>query len=137
MARVVNVHAKMDQAVDHHSIRIRQAMDIMDEIHTSHQCPHGSHHLLVLRASGSACRRRRRLPMCKVGANTATATDKTMVKAMDITYMGRHHRQHHLAWIQGSSITVGRQARMDTIRGRLAVTEIEGIKVPETIGRRH
>jgi hypothetical protein len=135
MARAVSVHAKIDQAVVHRSIRPRQEMDIRDETLTSHQRPHGSHRPLVLQASGLACLRRRLLPMRSVGVITATVTDKAMVKAMETTSMGRHHRPRHLAWIHDSSITVGRQGRMDTIRGRLAVTEVEGIKALETIGR--
>jgi hypothetical protein len=137
MARVVHVHAMIEQAVVHRSIHPRQALDIKDEIPTSRQHPRGSHHLPVLQASGLACRRRRRLlPMCRVGVITVTATDKTMPKATDITNTGRHHRQRRLAWIQDSNITAGHLVRMDTIRGRLAVTEVEGIKAPETIGRK-
>lgn len=138
MAQVVNnVHAKIDQAGVHHSIHPRRAMDTRHEIHTNHRRPHGSHHLLVLQALGSACRRRLLLPIYRGGLSMATATDRATLKASDTTSMGRHHRDRHRAWIQDSIITVVRQATMDTIRGRLAVTEVEGIKAPEIIGKRH
>lgn len=143
MARVVNAHAKIGQTVVRRIIPPRLAMDITirGEIHTNPRRTRGSRHLLVFLASGSVCHRRRLLPMCRVGASMATPTGKTMLKAMGIASMERRHRVRRRVRIRDSSATVGRRVRMamDTVRGRMAVSEVEGIKgikAPETTGRR-